>query len=344
MELTVNQIAGEVSGKVFGDGDIRIVRPAKIEEAKTGEISFVANGKYEALAKDSKASALLVNADFDKNLVSNVALIQVENVYEALTVLLKKFDAITQQKPGISALASIHEGATIGADVSVSDYSVIGAGSQIGDNAIISTNCSIGNHVKIGANTKIFPGVRIYANCVIGANCILHSNAVIGADGFGFFPSSQAQYQKIPQIGNVVIEDNVEIGSNTVIDRGTMGSTTIRKGVKLDNLIQIAHNVEIGENTVIAAQCGIAGSAKIGKRCMIGGQVGIAGHLSIADGTMIQAQSGIASSIEEKDQKWYGFPAISYYKYLRSFSVFKILPNLLTRLEKLEEKLTTKND
>lgn len=338
MEFTVNEIAQQVDGEVIGNGDTKIYKAAKIEEAQHGDLSFVANGKYASFAFTSKASALLVNRDFDINKSNGKAIILVENVYEALSIIVEKFEKNIEPK-GISHLASIHEEAKVGNDLYIGDFSIVAQGAQIADHVSIGENCNIGRNVIIGKNTKIYPGVRIYHECIIGDNCIIHANTVIGCDGFGFAITEESTFKKIPQIGNVIIEDDVEIGANCVIDRGSMGSTIIRSGVKLDNLIQVAHNVEIGQNTVIAAQTGIAGSTKIGKQCMIGGQVGIVGHITIADGTQIQGQSGVAASITEKNKKWYGFPAIPYYKYLRAFSIFKILPNLLRRLDKIEEKL-----
>lgn len=342
MEYTVDQIADQVDGKVFGDGSIKINNAAKIEEAIQGDISFVANGKYESLAYDSNASALLVSNEFDFKNSNGKSIIQVSNVYDALSILLKEFEKEGAVTKGISATAFIGKDVSLGKDVFIEGHAVISDRAVLGDNVNIAANCYIGKDVVIGKNTTLFPGVKIYKACVIGENCVIHANTVIGCDGFGF-AHKDGKYQKIPQIGNVVIKDDVEIGSNTVVDRATMGSTLIGKGVKLDNLIQVGHNVEIGENTVIAAQTGIAGSSKIGKNCLIGGQVGIAGHLTIADGTKIQAQSGVGSSILVKNKKWYGFPAISYYKYLRAFSIFKILPTLLSRIESLEEKMEQGN-
>lgn len=338
MDITVDQIAKQVAGKVHGDGSIKISNAAKIEEAQKGDISFVANGKYESYAYDCKASALLVNTTFDFKNANGKSIIQVENVYEALGILLKKFEGNDHQVSGVSSESNIADDLIYGTGFSLDSNSVISSGVKIGNDVQIASNCYIGEGVTIGDQVILHPGVKIYKGCVIGNQCTIHSNVVIGCDGFGF-ANKNGKFEKIPQIGNVVIKDHVEIGSNTVIDRATMGSTIIGKGVKLDNLIQVAHNVEIGENTVIAAQTGIAGSTKIGKNCVIGGQVGIVGHISIADGSQIQAQSGISASIKEKNKKWYGFPAISYYKYLRAFSIFKILPTLLRRIESLEEKM-----
>lgn len=342
MEFSVAHIAQQLNGTIIGDKDLKINRPAKIEEAQRGDISFVANHKYQKFAKTSKASVLLIDGNFDKENFNGKTYIQVENVYASLPILLNLFNTKVDQEANISNTSIIHGSASLGKNVSIGNFVVINAGVSIDDGTVIGSNVTINSNVSIGQNSRIYPGVRIYDHTIIGDNCIIHSNAVIGSDGFGFAPTPNGDFHKIPQVGNVVIEDNVEIGSNTVIDRATMGSTIIRKGTKLDNLIQIAHNVEIGSNTVIAAQAGIAGSTKIGKQCMIGGQAGIVGHISIEDGTMIQAQSGVAANIKEKNKKWYGSPALRYGDYLRAFSVFRILPKLLKRIDAIEQKLEKK--
>lgn len=337
MQVTAQQLAQLLNGIVEGNPDTTVNRPAKIEEGTSGTISFLANPKYEHYAYTTASSVLLVGNDFVPSQPIAATLIRVEEVYSAVAILLEKFGQKTDNQGVISQKASVHTTVKTGENVAIGDMSVIEEDVFIGENTVVYPQVFIGKNVSIGKNTVLYPGVRIYQDCVIGDNCILHANAVIGSDGFGFAPQSDGTFKKVAQIGNVMIEDNVEIGANTTIDRGTMGSTMIRKGAKIDNLIQIAHNVDIGENTVIAAQTGIAGSTKIGANCMIGGQVGIVGHLQIADKTRIQAQSGVAASIKEPNTAWYGSPAIPYSNYLRSFAVFKQLPDVLKRLANLEK-------
>jgi UDP-3-O-[3-hydroxymyristoyl] glucosamine N-acyltransferase len=337
MQVTAQQLAQLLNGIVEGNPDVSVNRPAKIEEGTSGTISFLANPKYEHYAYTTASSILLVSKDFAPSQVIVATLIRVDDVYSCVALLLEKFGQKADNQGIVSQKSSIHNTVNLGNNVSVGDMSVIDENVSIGENTFIYPQVFIGKNVSIGKNTTLYPGVRIYQDCVIGDNCILHANAVVGSDGFGFAPQADGTFKKVAQIGNVIVEDNVEIGANTTIDRGTMGSTMIRKGVKLDNLIQVAHNVDIGENTVIAAQTGIAGSTKIGSNCMIGGQVGIVGHLKIADKTRIQAQSGIAANITEPNTAWYGSPAIPYSNYLRSFAVFKQLPDILKRLTTLEK-------
>jgi UDP-3-O-[3-hydroxymyristoyl] glucosamine N-acyltransferase len=337
--ITALQLAQILNGTIEGNPDVKISRPSKIEEGEVGTISFLGNLKYEHYAYTTRSSVLLVSKNFTPSAPIAATLIRVEDVYASVAVLLEKFGQKTESQGIVSTKSSVHASATIATNVSIGDMSVIEENVSIGENTIVFPQVYIGKNAVIGKNTTLYPGVRIYNDCVIGDNCILHANAVIGSDGFGFAPTEDGSFKKVPQIGNVVIEDNVEIGSNTTIDRATMGSTIIRKGVKLDNLIQVAHNVEIGENTVIASQTGIAGSTKIGANCMIGGQVGIVGHLKIADKTRIQAQSGVAASITEPNTAWYGSPAIPYSNYLRSYAGFKQLPDLLKRVLQLEKKM-----
>ena len=327
-----------VKGTLEGDPGILITHPSKIEEGGEGSICFLANPKYESYIYSSKASAILVDQNYIPKEKVGPALIRVENVRLTVSQLLNEFNQ-KEKGNGLHAKAEIHSSAVIAQDCSIGPFSVISEGVILGKGSIIHSQVYIDKNVNIGTDTIIYPGVRIYKDCVIGDRCILHSNVVIGSDGFGFSPDSNGSYQKIAQLGNVEIGNDVEIGSNTTIDRGTLGSTRIGNGCKLDNLIQIAHNVQIGNNTVIAAQTGIAGSTKIGNNCMIGGQVGIIGHLSIADGTMIQAQSGISNSLKQPNGKWYGSPAIEYFSYLRSYAEFKKLPELAKRLKELEDSL-----
>lgn len=339
MKITASALAQLLGGTVEGDPSVSVSRPGKIEIGQEGEICFLGNPKYEDYVYTTEASILLVNKDFQLKQPIKATLIKVENVYTSLAFLLEKFGNITQQAATvISEKADIHPSVSMGQNVSVGAFTVIEEGAVIGDNAILFGQVFIGKNTVIGNNCIIYAGTKVYHDCTIGNNCILQANVVVGSDGFGFAPQADGSYKKIPHVGNVVIEDNVEIGSNTTIDRASIGSTFIRKGVKLDNLIQIAHNVEIGENTVIAAQTGISGSSKIGKNCRIGGQVGIAGHLTIGDGTQIQAQSGIASNIEA-NSKLFGSPAINYGDFVRSFMIFKKLPDLAKKVNAIEKIL-----
>ena len=337
MKITALDISTIVGGIIVGDPKVEISGPAKIEEGKPGTITFLANRKYEQYLYSSESSAILVDKNFIPSEPLSNTLIKVDNVYEAIGKLLAHFDGQKHHFDGISKQAYIENPELIGESVSIGAFAYIDKNVKIGKHVTIYPHAFIGTGSVIGDNTIIYSGVKIYHNCIIGNHCTVHANAVIGSDGFGFSQNEKGEYQKINQIGNVVLEDNVDIGSNTVIDRATMGSTIIRKGTKLDNLIQIAHNVEIGTQTAIAAQAGIAGSAKIGPRARIGGQVGIAGHLKIEEGAAIQAQSGIASSVKKKNAKLFGSPAFEYTRFLRSYAVFRKLPELLSRLSALEK-------
>lgn len=339
MQITARELAQFLGGTVDGDPDVTVNRPSKIEEGGTGTISFLGNPKYEPYAYTTTASVLLVSQEFTPKAPITATLVRVVDVYAAIARLLQQFGQPVKPSPGIADTATVSEQATLGDQVSIGPYVVIEAGAQIGAGAVIQAQAYIGRDVKIGGNTLIYPGVRILDRCEVGQGCIIHANTVIGSDGFGFAPKEDRSYDKIVHVGNAVIEDRVEIGANTTIDRATMGSTIIREGVKLDNLIQVGHNVEIGAHTVIAAQTGIAGSTKIGKYCRIGGQVGFAGHVEIADGTQIQAQSGIAGSIKEPGQAWFGSPVIPYRDFIRSHSVFKQLPDLYKAIGRLEREL-----
>ena len=341
MKFTANQIAELVSGTVVGDTEVTVSDFSKIEEASSGTLTFLANPKYEEYIYNTKASIVLVNSDFtpSNNLPSNLTLIKVENAYESLAKLLQIYEDMNQQNEGIEEPVFIHPTAKIGKSVYIGAFSHIGANTVIGDNCQIFSHCHIGNDSVIGEGSKLFAGVKVYNKIKIGINCTIHSGAVIGSDGFGFAPNKDNEYQKVPQIGNVIIHDYVEIGANTTIDRATMGSTVIGKGVKLDNLVQIAHNVEIGANTVIAAQTGVAGSTKIGKDVMIGGQVGIVGHIKIADGTKIAAQSGIGGNMIEENQIVQGSPAFFIGDFKRSYVLFKNLPALRNQIKDLEDQI-----
>ena len=341
MKFTANQIAELVSGTVVGDTEVTVSDFSKIEEASSGTLTFLANQKYEEYIYNTKASIVLVNSDFSpsNNLPSNLTLIKVENAYESLAKLLQIYEDMNQQNEGIEEPVFIHPTAKIGKSVYIGAFSHIGANTVIGDNCQIFSHCHIGNDSVLGEGSKLYAGVKVYNKIKIGINCTIHSGAVIGSDGFGFAPNKDNEYQKVPQIGNVIIHDYVEIGANTTIDRATMGSTVIGKGVKLDNLVQIAHNVEIGANTVIAAQTGVAGSTKIGKDVMIGGQVGIVGHIKIADGTKIAAQSGIGGNITEENQIVQGSPAFFIGDFKRSYVLFKNLPALRNQIKDLENQI-----
>ncbi len=344
--LTTKEISNIVDGELNGKPDIEIYNINKIENSKPGSISFIADDKYLKFLKNSKASAIIVNKNSNiKPNGENIAFIKVDDVYHAISKLLKLLDRDKIENNGVSELSFIASNAIIEPKVSIGAFSYISQNAKIGQKTSIATQVFIGKDVVIGHDTIIMPGVKIYNGCKIGNNCIIHANAVIGSDGFGFKPNANGEYEKIPQVGIVVIEDNVEIGANTVIDRATLEETVIRKGVKLDNLIQIAHNVEIGENTVIAALTGIAGSAKLGKNIVCGGQVGISNHITIADGSKFQAQSGVVQSIKKENGSYMGSPAFDFYTHMKSSIIFKKLPDLQKKINELEkqiEKLTKK--
>ncbi len=339
MEFTVQQIADYLNGVVEGDGSVKVSELSKIEEGRSGTLTFLSNPKYTQYIYSTQASACLVNRDFVLEKEVATTLIRVDNAYECLAKLLTLVDSVKPKKQGISAKSDISESAKIGDNVYVGAFVVIGDGVVIGDNVQIYPNTFIDDNVVVGDGTVIYAGVKIYDGCRIGARCVLHAGAVVGSDGFGHAPDAEGHYHKIPQVGNVVIEDDVELGANTTIDRATMGSTVIRRGVKIDNLVQVAHNVEIGEDTVIAAQSGIAGSTKIGKRCMLGGQVGISGHITIADGSIFGAQSGVPSNIKEPNQIWQGYPVMPIMGFRRLTVLQKQLPDLSRRVHELEKKM-----
>ncbi|MBK8721486.1 MAG: UDP-3-O-(3-hydroxymyristoyl)glucosamine N-acyltransferase [Saprospiraceae bacterium] len=343
MQATASQIASLLNGRVEGNPEVVVTKPARIEEGTEGTISFLGNEKYEQYAYTTKSSILLVSHDFVPANPISSTLIRVSDVYASVAVLLDTFGKENEKEGVISKNAFIHETAEIGENCNIEHFTVVEEHVKIGKNTFIHSNVTIQANVKIGKNCIIHPGVRIYKDCEIGDDCIIHSNVIIGADGFGFAPNENGTFKKVKQLGNVLIEDNVEIGANTTIDRATMGSTIIRSGVKLDNLIMIAHNVEIGKNTVIAAQTGIAGSTKIGENCMIGGQVGIVGHIQIANNTKIQAQSGVSSSVKVEGTALYGSPALPYGDFLKSYVLFKKLPDIQQKIKQLEEALKEKD-
>ena len=339
MEFTASTIAGFLNGEIIGDPDAKVNTVAKIEEGQTGALSFLANPKYEHYIYVTKSSIVLVNRTFNPTAEVGATLIKVDNAYEAFASLLRLVDQSRPRKKGIHPGAIIEPTAKIGTDVFIGPFTYIGENCVIGDGCAIYPQVYIGDNTRVGNNCTINPGVKIYHECIIGEGCIIHAGSVIGSDGFGFAPQSDNEFMKIPQLGNVILEDHVEIGANVTIDRATMGSTIIRKGVKLDNLIQIGHNVEVGENTVMAAQTGISGSTKIGKNCMFGGQVGLAGHIKIANGTKIGAQGGILGDVKEENTAIIGSPAIEVKKFLKSSVLFKRLPEMNAKIDYLEKLL-----
>lgn len=332
-------IARILNGTVEGDPETKLNTVARIEEGQPGALSFLSNPKYEPYLYTTGASAVLVRNDFAPVKEVRATLIRVDDPYQALARLLAFYEQARPAKKGIHSTAVIDEKAVIGSDVFIGACAVISENTVIGDGCSLHPHVYIGENVRIGKNCTLHPGVKVYRDCVIGNECILHAGSVIGADGFGFAPVTDSNFMKIPQIGNVILEDNVEIGSNTCVDRATMGSTIIRRGVKLDNLIQVGHNVEIGENTVIAAQSGLAGSTRVGRNCMFGGQVGLAGHLSIADGVKIGAQSGIMSTVSEENAILLGYPATESKQFLRSVAYIRKLPELSSRLDALSKEV-----
>ena len=337
MEFSAKQIASYIQGEVIGDENATVHTFAKIEEGVPGAISFLANPKYNHYIYETQSSIVLVNKDFHPEKPLSTTLIKVENAYDSLAKLLTLYESSKPKKVGIDPLASIAETAQLGKNVYIGPFVVIGENAIIGDNVSIYPHSYIGDHVKIGNSTTLHANVSIYHDCRVGNDCILHAGVVIGADGFGFAPTAEG-YEKIPQIGIAIIEDNVEIGANTCVDRATMGATIIRKGVKLDNLIQIAHNDEVGSHTVIAAQAGVAGSTKIGQWCMIGGQAGLAGHAQIGDKVGIAAQSGIPGNIKSGNNVM-GSPAFDARQYFKSASVFKKLPDIYTEINMLRKEI-----
>lgn len=337
MEISAEVLGVFLNGEVIGDPKVCVSKPSKIEEGEQGSVSFLGNMKYEAYLYKTNASVVLVPKDFSPSKAVQPTMIRVEDVYKSIGMLMEKFGSTEKRTYAISELAIIDSTSHVSKTCNVGHYTIIKEQVIIGEDTDIYDQVFVGAHVQIGKGCRIMPGVKIYPNTKIGNFVTIHAGTVIGCDGFGYSKDPNGKYHKIQHLGNVVIEDNVEIGANTVIDRATMGSTVIRKGVKLDNLIQIAHNVEIGEDTVMAAQSGVAGSSKIGERVVVGGQAGIVGHRKIADEVQIQAQSGVISNVNEVGKRLYGYPAIEYTTYLRAFAYMKDLPNLAARIKKLEE-------
>ncbi len=339
MEFTAKAIAEYLKGEIEGDPEIIVNSISKIEDGKPGTLSFLANPKYEKYLYTTDASIVLINKDLKIAKKVKSTLIRVGDAYQAFAVLMDLYVKSLPQKKGIDKLAFVSDTAKTGKDVYIGAFAYIGENVKIGDNVKIYPHVYLGDNAVVGSNTTIFSGVRVYNDCLIGSNCYIHSGVIIGSDGFGFVHQADDNYKKIPQLGNVVIEDNVEIGAATCIDRATMGSTIIGKGVKLDNLIQIAHNVEIGANSVIAAQTGIAGSTKIGKGCMIAAQVGIVGHIKIADNVKIGAQSGVTNNIDKEGEIVLGSPAINISNTRRVIAIYRNLPELAQRINNLEREL-----
>jgi UDP-3-O-[3-hydroxymyristoyl] glucosamine N-acyltransferase len=338
MQFTAAQISILVNGKIEGNADTAVTSFGKIEEAEQGQLTFLANPKYEDYLYSTNASIAIINDNYELRQDVKPTLIRVSDAYSAFAQLLSKYqEMVTQQMKGIQQPCYISASARIAQDVFVGAFSYIGENVRIGTNTKVFPNAFIGDNVTIGENCIIHPGVKIYHDCILHNHVVIHAGTVIGSDGFGFAPQSDGTFKKVPQIGNVVIEDHVEVGANTTIDRATMGSTCIRLGAKLDNLIQIAHNVDVGESTVIAAQAGVSGSTKIGKNVMIGGQAGLVGHIQIADGSKINAQSGVSKSLKEPYTAVTGSPAGDYTSALRSQAVFRNLPSLEKRVQELEE-------
>lgn len=340
MQFTIKQIANLLNGEVRGDDSLIVSKLAKIEQGNTGDISFLSNSKYEQFIYTTKASAVIVGKDFVPKKDISASLIVVDNPYNSFTQLLEEYQKILNfSKKGVEQPVFVGHGTEIGEGVYQGAFSYIGSNTRIGKNVKIHPQVHIGDNAVIGDNTIIFAGVKIYSNSVIGNNCVIHAGAVIGSDGFGFALQDDGTYRAIPQLGNVIIEDNVSIGANTTIDCATMGSTIIRGGVKIDNLVQIAHNVEIGKNTVIAAQTGIAGSTTVGENCVLAGQVGVVGHISIANGTKVGAKAGVRKNIKKENTSITGTYAFELNDYMRSAAVFKKLPQLDKQVRELEKRL-----
>lgn len=338
MEFTAEMIAGFLGGDIVGDKQASVHTVSSIEEGKAGSLAYLTNPKYEPYLYTTRASIVLVNRSFTPAQPVSATLIRVDDAGACVLKLLEMYNAAKPRKEGISRLASIAESARVGEKCYIGDFTVVERGVEIGDGCQIYPQVYLGDGVRIGAGTILYPGVKIYEGCVVGANCILHAGAVIGADGFGFMPNAEGGFDKIPQLGNVIIEDNVEIGANTCIDRAKTDSTIIRRGVKLDNLIQIGHNVQIGENTVSSAQTGIAGTSKVGSNCFLAGQVGIADHVTIGNNVKVGSKSGLDKDVPDNEIR-FGYPALPGMQYHRAANIFKRLPELDSRVRTLEKEL-----
>jgi UDP-3-O-[3-hydroxymyristoyl] glucosamine N-acyltransferase len=338
MEFTAEQIAGILEGDILGDSQAKVSKLSKIEEGVNGALTFLANPKYTPYIYTTKASVTIVNRDFVAEKEITTTLIRVDDAYKSFSKLLEYYNQVKNNKSGIENPSFKSDTAIFGEDVYLGAFSYLGENVVLGNNVKVYPHVYIGDNTKVGDNVTIFSGAKIYSETIIGNGCIVNSGAIIGADGFGYAPDENGEFQKVPQTGNVILEDNVEIGAAATIDRATLGSTILRKGVKLDNQVQIAHNVDIGSHTVIAAQTGIAGSTKIGQYCMFGGQVGVAGHLTIGNNIKVQAQTGIGHRVKD-GEKLYGSPAIDYGNYVKSYVHFKNLPKIVNQLNKLEKKI-----
>jgi UDP-3-O-[3-hydroxymyristoyl] glucosamine N-acyltransferase len=341
MKFTAEQIAGILEGEVVGNPNALVYKLAKIEEGTDGSLTFLANPKYQHYIYSTQATITIVNISFEPETEVHTTLIKVEDAYKAFSKLLEYYNQVKLMKSGIEQPSVISENVSYGENLYLGSFCYIGKNVKIGENVKIYPNTFVGDNVTIGDNTILFAGVRIYSESEIGSGCVIHSGSIIGSDGFGFTPNDEGVYSKVPQIGNVILEDNVDVGACTTIDRATLGSTIIKKGVKLDNQIQIAHNVVIGENTVIASQTGIAGSTKIGRNCIIGGQVGIVGHITIGNGVRIQAQSGVGKSIPD-GETIQGSPALGYSDFNKSYVHFRNLPKIVADIEDLKQHNTNK--
>lgn len=339
MNFKAKDIAAFLNGEVIGNGDVKVTNVSKIEEGKPGTLAFLSNLKYENFIYTTGASVVLVNKSFTAKEKINTTLIKVDDAYQAFASLLDLYQqSKISVKSGIEQPSFVDKTASVGEDFYLGAFAYIGKNSKIGNNTKLFPQVYIGENVTVGDDCIIYAGVKIYDDCVIGNGCILHAGVIIGADGFGFAPQKDGTFSKIPQIGNVILEDLVEVGANSTIDRGTMGSTIVRQGAKIDNLVQIAHNCEIGENTVIAAQVGMAGTTKVGKNCQFGGQVGLAGHLSIGDNVMIGAQSGVPKSVKS-NQIIFGSPAFEIKECMKSISIYKNLPKLRNEVIQLQKEM-----
>lgn len=336
MEFTASQIANLLEGEVEGNPEIAVHKLAKIEEGEKGSLTFLANPKYTHYIYSTEASITIVNKDFVPEQTLATTLIKVDDAYKSFSKLLEYYNQVKFNKIGLENPVYVSETAKYGSDFYLGAFSYLGNNVVIGDRVKVYPNVYIGDNVTIGDDVVVFAGAKIYSESIIGNNCVIHSGAIIGADGFGFTPDANGEYSKVPQTGNVILEDNVDVGAGTTIDRATLGSTVLRRGVKLDNQIQIAHNVEIGENTAIAAQTGVAGSTKIGKNCLIGGQVGIVGHITIGDRVRIQAQSGIGRNVKD-DEVLQGSPALNYGDYNKSYVHFKNLPKIVNKINEIDK-------
>jgi len=342
LKFTATQIAGILEGEIEGNPQTAVHKLSKIEEGEKGSLTFLANPKYTPYIYSTKASITIVNRDFVPDQAIATTLIKVEDAYKSFSKLLEYYNQVKNNKVGVESPSYVSQSAAYGSGFYLGAFSYLGDNVSIGKEVKVYPNVYIGDNVSIGDNVIVFAGAKIYSESKIGDGCVIHSGAIIGADGFGFTPNEDGEYAKVPQTGNVILEENVDVGAGTTIDRATLGSTVLRKGVKLDNQIQIAHNVEIGEHTAIAAQTGIAGSTKIGKHCLIGGQVGIVGHITIGDRVRIQAQSGIGRNVKD-DEVIQGSPALNYGDYNKSYVHFKNLPKIVNRISEIEKKIDSEN-